>query len=407
MGLELATYIGDLNSSNPVAGDDVAQGDDHLRLVKTVLKTTFPDADRAFRFFRHAAKTADYTVLSTDEHKFFSADGTSASVDLTLPSLASGDAGWWIVVRAINLTNAVRVVPASGTINGASALSFTSAGQSALVWWTGSLWYASVDLLVDIVNATAETAPASGDSLLLYDLSATANRKMTLANLLKVINDLTAETSPAADDVMLLYDTSAGTADKITLENLLKVINALTEDTAPDSTADYVVTYDASASLPKKVKTANLMVGLPILHMQDQKTSGTNGGTFTSGAWRTRTLNTTVTNTISGASLSSDQFTLPAGTYWIQATLVARGCMLHKAKLYNVTDAADVLIGTTEETNNAVGYNTHSVVHGQFTITGAKVFDLRHYCSASGTFGNAASFGVVEVYADVIVWKVT
>lgn len=38
--------------------------------------------------------------------------------------------------------------------------------------------------------------------------------------------------------------------------------------------------------------------GAQLFHVQDQKASGTSGGTFTSGADRTRTLNTTVTNEI-------------------------------------------------------------------------------------------------------------
>lgn len=63
-----------------------------------------------------------------------------------------------------------------------------------------------------------------------------------------------AETAPAVDDLLLLSDTSESAAlNKMTLENLLKVTNALTEDTAPDGSADYILTYDASASGPKKV----------------------------------------------------------------------------------------------------------------------------------------------------------
>ena len=52
-----------------------------------------------------------------------------------------------------------------------------------------------------------------------------------------------------------------------------------------------------------------------LLHMRDEKANGTQGGTFTSGSWYTRDLNTVVTNEINGASLSSNQFTLPAGDY--------------------------------------------------------------------------------------------
>ncbi len=43
MGLETASYIPDLVATNPVAGDYVRYGDDHLRMLKTVLQSTFPD----------------------------------------------------------------------------------------------------------------------------------------------------------------------------------------------------------------------------------------------------------------------------------------------------------------------------------------------------------------------------
>ena len=41
MGLETATYISQLVDTNPTASDPVSQGDDHLRLVKSVLQSQF------------------------------------------------------------------------------------------------------------------------------------------------------------------------------------------------------------------------------------------------------------------------------------------------------------------------------------------------------------------------------
>jgi len=43
MGLESATYIDGLDASNPVVGDSVGAGDDHLRLIKSTVKATFPN----------------------------------------------------------------------------------------------------------------------------------------------------------------------------------------------------------------------------------------------------------------------------------------------------------------------------------------------------------------------------
>jgi len=45
MGLEVSTTISGLVSSNPVSGDLLSNVDDHLRLIKNVLKKTFPGAN--------------------------------------------------------------------------------------------------------------------------------------------------------------------------------------------------------------------------------------------------------------------------------------------------------------------------------------------------------------------------
>ena len=41
MALESGTFISQLNSSYPAASDDVSEGDDHLKLLKAVLKNQF------------------------------------------------------------------------------------------------------------------------------------------------------------------------------------------------------------------------------------------------------------------------------------------------------------------------------------------------------------------------------
>jgi hypothetical protein len=111
---------------------------------------------------------------------------------------------------------------------------------------------------IQITSQTAETSPAVLDELAFYDASASANRKITVANFLKVVTSLTAETAVATADELLLYDASASTADKITVENLFKAVNAFTEDTSPDEAADFLLSYDTSANTVKKVKPDNI-----------------------------------------------------------------------------------------------------------------------------------------------------
>ena len=40
-------YLDDLDASNPAAGDNVSEGDDHIRGIKNVLKTTLPNVTGA------------------------------------------------------------------------------------------------------------------------------------------------------------------------------------------------------------------------------------------------------------------------------------------------------------------------------------------------------------------------
>ena len=47
MALESASYISGLVATNPSGSDSISQGDDHLRLIKDVLKTSLPDVDQA------------------------------------------------------------------------------------------------------------------------------------------------------------------------------------------------------------------------------------------------------------------------------------------------------------------------------------------------------------------------
>ena len=154
----------------------------------------------------------------------------------------------------------------------------------------------------------------------------------------------------------------------------------------------------------------NPVIGrFPYLRVQDQKTSGSQGGTFTSGAYQTRTLNTVVSNSITGASLSSNQITLPEGEYYIMATLPGHQVDFHRGRLQNITDATTIINSPNERTNNIDTVMTRALVCGYFTIAQSRVFELQHRCSVTrGTdgFGAAASFGIEEIYSDVKIWKV-
>ena len=147
-----------------------------------------------------------------------------------------------------------------------------------------------------------------------------------------------------------------------------------------------------------------------LLHVRDEKATNTSGGTFTSGAWQTRTLNTSLTNEISGASLASNQITLPSGTYYIFGSAnIGYNVGNHAAKLRNITDSLDTIIGSSEYVPTGTGTSNKSYVIGRFTIASQKVFELQHQCGSTvGTdgFGVNNFFVANQVFADVQIWKV-
>lgn len=146
-----------------------------------------------------------------------------------------------------------------------------------------------------------------------------------------------------------------------------------------------------------------------VLHVQDQKTSGTNGGTAVGGStYAARTLNTVVTNTITGSSLVSNQITLPAGTYNIQASVPAFRVDSFKSNLQNITDGAITLNGTNEYSANGGSHaQTRSFITGEFTIAAPKVFEVQFASvqnfSTNG-LGVASGLGT-EIYTDVRITK--
>jgi hypothetical protein len=206
---------------------------------------------------------------------------------------------------------------------------------------------------------------------------------------------------------------AAGATDTVTLD---LDINSLAADASPDGAADYVATWDASAGAHKKVLLDDLPGGgggsglySAYLCYQDQKTSGTNGGTFTSGANRTRNLNTEVADSAGIGSVASDQITITGGgTFDVLASAPAYFVQRHQLLLWDVTNGATLLVGTSEfATNSGAGVQNRSWLAGPITLAGTVVLELRHRAQdtvASNGFGVSvgASFTVDhETYASI------
>ena len=105
-------YLDDLVATNPAAGDDVSEGDDHIRGIKNVLKTTFPSIDGA--------------ITATDTELNY-VDGVTSAIQTQIDS---------------KTTNATH----SGEVTGATALTIA-------------------DNVVDEANLKVSNAPTNGQYL--------------------------------------------------------------------------------------------------------------------------------------------------------------------------------------------------------------------------------------------------
>ena len=150
-----------------------------------------------------------------------------------------------------------------------------------------------------------------------------------------------------------------------------------------------------------------------LLHIRDERSAATNGPTTTGGGtFDTININTVKTNEITGASLSANVITLPAGTYYAEGFVnyyssTTPGQVL-KSRLRNTDDASTELVGQSfhfsDESTVLIPFS------GRFTIASEKDFEIQ--CAMNGITGSAANWGrsvnlgEIEVYADIKIWEV-
>ena len=139
----------------------------------------------------------------------------------------------------------------------------------------------------------------------------------------------------------------------------------------------------------------------------DVKSSGTPGGTFTTGGWRTRDLNNEIADADGIVSISNNQFTLQAGTYLINARSAAYKVGNSVLKLYNITDSTDTAFGNTGYSPSSEAVQFLLTLTTRLTISGAKVFELQMAgYTTENTYGLGVnhSFGS-EIYTTIEIYK--
>jgi hypothetical protein len=176
---------------------------------------------------------------------------------------------------------------------------------------------------------------------------------------------------------------------------------------AGDAAAAKFLRADATWAVP--AGGGGSYVSVPDVIIEEQQASGTNAGASTSGSYASRTLNTLVRNNGSIASLSSNQVTLGAGTYYFQWSSPAFAADAFKTRIQNITDGTTASYGSTEYSENATPKSqTRSVGSCIVTIAASKAFELQMRVSiskATNGLGTASGFGT-EIYSRLEITKI-
>lgn len=251
------------------------------------------------------SKTANYTVTTNDDGLWIDGDPTGGEFTITLLSAVTAGDGFAIGLRhaGTTTTNAIKIATSGGqtiAIDGTTSTGYALTGGSETLWLVsnGANWRAITHIppriawngVIRVVDrlSSPPTSPNAGAYYIITTSPTGAWASYAQHDIVRADGQ--------GSWIKLTPQTDCGWLAYVEDENLYygfigTAWVALSNITAPTESV-----------LPHGV-------------WQDRKSDGTAGGQATTGAWTTATLNTEVYNTITGASLSSNKVTLPAGTY--------------------------------------------------------------------------------------------
>ena len=132
------------------------------------------------------------------------------------------------------------------------------------------------------------------------------------------------------------------------------------------------------------------------LFARDVKAQGSHGGTFTSGAWRTRDIAFGYSS-IPSSNVVDNQISLPAGRYFVRVTAAAFSVAIHRLRLFDTL--TDTALAVSLNINAPANYQSLAVIEAVVRLDSNAVLEVQHRCTTSR---NTDGFGVASNLADEI-----
>ncbi len=185
MALETGTYISDLVATNPVASDAKSQGDDHIRLIKSTVKATFPNVS--------GAVTPTHTELNY-------VDGVTSAIQTQIDGKQASDAFLTSIAALGTAANKMLYTTAADT---AAETAITAAGRALL------------DDATAVDQRTTLGAAASGSNADITALTAIADGSASAPSIAHTGDANTGVWFPAADTIAA----STGGAERMRIDS--------------------------------------------------------------------------------------------------------------------------------------------------------------------------------------------
>lgn len=369
--------------SNPDGEPELVEADDEdspfYDILIAAVATATADAEAAAAAAASSASTATTQASNA---------ATSAGTATTQAGIATTQAGNAATSAAAALASEVSAAASAAKLQGTSTSSVAvGTGSKAFTTQSGKFFnvgywllivdsadpanymhgyvtaYSGTSLTVEVTNIGGSGTIAS------WNIFVAGTRGATGATGPAGTLDFTAlsDEAIAVGDFLVFGDISDSTSSKrVTASDFLKLINLLTEDTAPLA-ADFIVTYDTSASAPKKVAFNRVGAGrqtiwIPASAMTPRITNGAAPGlvemTTNKNMFKTLDFDTT--------TQEFAQFLIHMPKSWDLGTVTFQPVMSHASGSGNIVwglagvalsddDAGDVAFGTPQTSDKTIG----------------------------------------------------
>ncbi len=164
------------------------------------------------------------------------------------------------------------------------------------------------------------------------------------------------------------------------IQYYVSATNANTDLGFPSGIDSEVYTY---------IKLTKLSSTLSGWIITDSKTTGSVGGTATIGAWTTRSLNTTKLSGGSNVTLSANQLTFAAGSYFIDIQSPFNNTDQTRLRLMNISDSISELTSYSRTITD----NSYITINATVTFTSTKTVEIQYYAT---TTNNTTDLGIPD-----------